>query len=39
MSNLIQELVKENKEPSPDLRIKNEETMEKIIRFQKKNSY
>ena len=38
ISNLIQKLVKENKEPSLDLRIRNEETMEKIIRFQKKKT-
>ena len=38
ISNLIQELVKENKEPGLDLRIRNEETMEKIIRFQKKKT-
>ena len=37
---LIQELVNENKDPGLDLRIGNEEIMEKIIRFQKKkNSY
>ena len=33
---LIQELVNENKDPGLDLRIGNEEIMEKIIRFQKK---
>ena len=35
---LIQELVNENKDPGLDLRIGNEEIMEKIIRFQKKKT-
>ena len=36
ISKLIQKLVKEKKEPDLDLRIRNEETIEKVIRFQRK---
>ena len=36
ISKLIQKLVKEKKEPDHDLRIRNEETIEKVIRFQRK---
>ena len=38
ISNLIQELVKEKKDPDLDLRIDNEEAFEKIIPFKKKNT-
>ena len=36
ISNLIQKLVKDKKELDLDLRIRNEETIEKVIRFQRK---
>ena len=36
ISHLIQKLVKEKKEPDLDLRVRNEETIEKVIRFQRK---
>ena len=36
ISNLIQKLVKEKKEPDLDLVISNEETLETVIPFQKK---
>ena len=36
ISNLIQKLVKEKKDPDLDLRIYNEEVFEKIIPFKKK---
>ena len=38
LTNLIQKLVKERKEPDLDLRIYNEEEFEKIIPFKKKTS-
>ena len=36
ISKLIQKLVKDKKEPDLDLRIRNEEIIEKVIRFQRK---
>ena len=36
ISNLIQKLVKNKKELDRDLRIRNEETIEKVIKFQRK---
>ena len=38
ISNLIQKLVKEKKEPDLDLRIYNEKAFEKIVPFKKKTS-
>ena len=38
LSNLIQKLVKEKKEPNLDLVISNEETLETVIPLQKKKN-
>ena len=38
LSNLIQKLVKEKKEPNLDLVISNEETLETVIPLQKKQN-